>query len=185
MKRKKLVVGVIIAVVVVIAVVTAVVLLVVVPKSVERSEQYLHICNRPMNIDRPFCDSTLTFNERVKDLVSRLTLQEKMNLLGNRAAGASENVQLDSYNWSHEALHGLVFNYEYVGTIFRPPTEHATVFPQIISLSAAFDRDLFYQMANAIGNEARQAKKTQNEIQNENNLLISCLEHFTTQAIAV
>lgn len=151
MNRKKLAIIVGLVATIVIAVVVAVVV-VVTRKS---TQEHKPICDRSKNNDLPFCDSSLTIDSRVRDLVSRFTLQEKIGLLVNKAAGASENVELDSYNWWNEALHGVAWNYEYVGTFFRPPTEYSTVFPQIISLSTSFDRDLFFRMANSTGNEAR------------------------------
>ncbi|KAJ6615735.1 Beta-xylosidase/alpha-L-arabinofuranosidase 2 [Pseudolycoriella hygida] len=151
MNRRKLVQLVLIAVLVVIAVVVTVVVVVVIPKSVEQKV----ICEKPRNSELPFCDSSLPIDSRVHDLISRLTLQEKIGLLGHKSAGASHNVELGYYNWWNEALHGVAWNYEYVGTYFRPPTEYSTVFPQIISLATSFDRELFFLMANATGNEAR------------------------------
>lgn len=150
MNRKKLAIIAFVVVAIVIAIVVAVV--VVTRKS---SEEYSIICDRPRNSDLPFCDSSLPIDLRVQDLVSRLTLQEKIGLLVNEAAGASQNVELDHYNWWNEALHGVADNLAVIGTLFRPPTEYSTVFPQIISLSTSFDRDLFFQMADATGNEAR------------------------------
>lgn len=154
MNRKKLAVLAFVLAVVVIAVVV-VVAVVLVNRTKEEYDKKNITCDRPRNSLLPFCDSSLPIDMRIDDLVSRLTVQEKIGLLTNRAAGASENVELDIYNWSNEALHGLVFNYENVGTSFKPPTEHSTVFPQIISLCASFDRELFFRMANATGNEAR------------------------------
>lgn len=138
------------AVVIVIAIVLAVVLT---RKSSSADNRI--ICEKTKNADLPFCNSSLSIGARVSDLVGRLTLQEKIFLLEHQSAGASQNVQLDYYNWWNEALHGVAWNYEYVGTFFRPPTEYSTVFPQIISLSASFDRDLFFRMSNATGNEVR------------------------------
>lgn len=151
MNRKKL----IIILVLVAAVVIAVVVTLAVVLTRKSSEETRIICDKPKNSDLPFCDSSLPFDSRVRDLVSRLTLQEKIGLLVNQAAGASQNVKLDPYNWWNEALHGVADNTAVIGTVFRPPTEYSTVFPQIISLSGSFDRDLFFRMANATGNEAR------------------------------
>lgn len=149
MNRKKLAAFVTLAIVIIIAIVLAVVL------TRKSNEESKIICEKRKNSELPFCDSSLTIDSRVNDLVSRLTLQEKLGLLNHQSAGASQNVELEYYNWWNEALHGVAWNYEYVGTFFRPPTEYSTVFPQIISLSASFDRRLIFRMANATGNEAR------------------------------
>lgn len=152
MNRKKLfvIVGIIVAVVVLAVVVTVVVL--VTRKDTPYSTAFS--CDKQQNSDLPFCDSSLSFNKRVEDLVKRLTLDEKIGLLEDRANGAAKNIELDSYNWWNEALHGVAWNRN-GGTFFRPPTEYSTVFPQIISLSTSFDRDLFFRISNATGNEAR------------------------------
>ncbi|XP_037040153.1 beta-xylosidase/alpha-L-arabinofuranosidase 2-like [Bradysia coprophila] len=150
MNRKKLtILLVLLAAVVVVAIVLAVVL------TRKSSAESLIICEKSKNRDLLFCDPSLPIDSRVLDLVGHLTLQEKIFLLEHQSGGASQNVQLDYYNWWNEALHGVAWNYEYVGTFFRPPTEYSTVFPQIISLSASFDKELFFRMANATGNEVR------------------------------
>lgn len=150
MQRKKLAVIVFVVVVVVIAVTTTAVLLTRTKETTEVA------CDRKRNANLPFCNPSLSIDERVQDLVSRLTQEEKIGLLVNRAAGATKNVYLSEYNWWNEALHGVANDiYPNLGTYFRPPTEYSTVFPQIISLSTSFDRDLFFRIANATGNEAR------------------------------
>lgn len=151
MNRKKLTIFVVLAIAV--AVVVAIVLAVVLTR--KSNKEIKIICEKPRNSNLPFCASSLSIDNRVADLVSRLTLQEKIGLLVHQSAGASQNVELDYYNWWNEALHGVGLIEGYVGTSFSPPTEYSTVFPQIISLSASFDRDLFFRMANATGNEAR------------------------------
>lgn len=150
MNRRKLT---ILLVLLAVVVVVAIVLDVVLTRKSKLDNRI--ICEKSKNTDLPFCDSTLSIDSRVLDLVGRLTLLEKIHLLEHQSAGASQNVQLDYYNWWNEALHGVAWNYEYVGTFFRPPTEFSTVFPQIISLSASFDRELFFRMANATGYEVR------------------------------
>lgn len=151
MQRKKLAVLVFVVLAIIIAVVVVVVVLVN-----RNGDETMITCDRQRNAKLPFCDASLPINERIHDLIGRLTVPEKIGLLVNRAAGASKNVDLSDYNWWNEALHGVANDiYPNLGTYFRPPTEHSTVFPQIISLSTSFDRDLFFQMANATSSEAR------------------------------
>lgn len=151
MNRKKLT----ILVVLLVAVVIAVVITLAVVLTRKSNEESRIICDKSQNTDLPFCDSNLTIDSRIRDLVSRLTLQEKIGLLVNEAAGASQNVVLEEYNWWNEALHGVADNSAVIGTHFRPPTEYSTVFPQIISLATSFDRDLFFRIADATSDEAR------------------------------
>ncbi len=150
MNRKKLIVLVAIAA----AIVIAVIVTVVVVLTRKNSSENKAICERSKNSGLPFCDSSLPINTRVHDLISHLTLEEKIGLVVDQATGASENIILDLYYWWNEALHGVAWNRN-AGTFFRSPTEFSTVFPQIISLATSFDRNLFFRMANATGNEAR------------------------------
>jgi beta-glucosidase len=90
----------------------------------------------------PFQDTTLSREERVKDLVSRLTLEEKVSQMVMDSP-AIERLGVPAYHWWSEALHGVARNGE------------ATVFPQAIGMAATFDTDLHYQMAQIIAVEAR------------------------------
>jgi len=90
----------------------------------------------------PFLDASLTIEARVNDLVARLTLSEKIAQLFNDAP-AIERLNIPSYNWWNEALHGVARAGE------------ATVFPQAIGLAASFDRKLIREIADTISTEAR------------------------------
>src|SRR5919112_737381 len=74
----------------------------------------------------PYLDPSLPVDRRVDDLVSRMTLEEKVSQMMN-AAPAIPRLGVPEYDWWNEALHGVAFN----GT--------ATVFPQAIGLGATFD----------------------------------------------
>jgi len=90
----------------------------------------------------PFQHKSLPTESRIKDLVSRLTLDEKVHeMLYN--APAVDRLGIPEYNWWNEALHG-------VGRSGR-----ATVFPQAIGLAATFNDELAQQEANAVSDEAR------------------------------
>jgi len=89
-----------------------------------------------------FRDATLSETARVKDLLSRLTLEEKVALLGYRSK-AVDRLSIPAYNWWNEALHGVARAGE------------ATVFPQAIGMAATFDNDLLRQTSDAISTEAR------------------------------
>jgi len=87
-------------------------------------------------------DSKLPFEQRVKDLVARMTLEEKVSQLGHTAAPIPR-LGVPEYNWWNEGLHGVA----------RAGT--ATVFPQAIGLAATFDTPLMHEVADVISTEFR------------------------------
>jgi beta-glucosidase len=90
----------------------------------------------------PFLNPQLSTEKRVDDLVSRMTLKEKIGQMMN-AAPAIERLGIPEYNWWNECLHGVA------------RAGLATVFPQAIGLGAAWDKDLMLQVSTAISDEAR------------------------------
>ena len=90
----------------------------------------------------PFQNPELSFEERVNDLVSRMTLQEKADQL-LYTAPAIPRLGIPSYNWWNEALHGVA------------RAGYATVFPQSITIANSWDEGLMFNVANAISDEAR------------------------------
>ncbi len=87
-------------------------------------------------------NQNLSIDERVQDLVARMTLDEKISLLGYNSA-AIPRLGIPAYNWWNEALHGVA----------RAGT--ATIFPQSIGLAATFNDELIGKVANVISTEAR------------------------------
>lgn len=87
-------------------------------------------------------DATLPIEERMGDLVSRMTLEEKISQMVHDAP-AIERLDVPAYNWWNECLHG-------VGR-----AGIATVFPQAIGLAATWNTGLMYRVAVAISDEAR------------------------------
>jgi len=87
-------------------------------------------------------DASQPLDARVYDLVSRLTLQEKVSLLGYNSK-AVPRLGIPAYNWWNEALHGVA------------RAGDATIFPQAIALAATFNNDLAQQESSAISTEAR------------------------------
>jgi len=90
----------------------------------------------------PFRDASLPQADRVRDLLSRLTLEEKISLLGYRSK-AVDRLSIPAYNWWNEGLHGVARAGE------------ATVFPQAIGMAATFDNRLLREAAGTISTEAR------------------------------
>lgn len=90
----------------------------------------------------PFRNPNLPVDERVNDLVSRMTLEEKVSQMVHTAA-AIPRLGIPEYNWWSEGLHGVARE------------GYATVFPQAIGLAATFDPDLLHTEAGVIATEFR------------------------------
>jgi len=90
----------------------------------------------------PFFNSDLPVEERVNDLVSRLTIEEKILQL-QYDAPAIDRLGIPKYNWWNECLHGVARN------------GIATVFPQAIGMAATFNPSLIQQEADVISTEGR------------------------------
>lgn len=95
-----------------------------------------------MNNQLEYLDHTLPMARRVDDLISRMTLEEKISQMGH-SAQAIPRLHIPEYNWWNECLHGVA----------RAGT--ATVFPQAIALAATWNTDLMRQIAEVTSTEAR------------------------------
>lgn len=91
----------------------------------------------------PFRDTGLTLEERVKDLIARLTLEEKVQMMKHNSP-AIPRLGIPAYNWWNEALHGVA----------RTP-EKVTVFPQAIGMAATFDTEALQKMGDITASEGR------------------------------
>jgi beta-glucosidase len=89
----------------------------------------------------PYWDPNLSPEQRATDIISRMTLEEKV-LQMQSTAPAIPRLGVPAYNWWNEALHGVAQG-------------RATVFPQAIGLAATWDADLMYRVADIISTEAR------------------------------
>lgn len=90
----------------------------------------------------PFQNPDLPTEKRVDDLVSRLTVQEKIDQLLYQAP-AIDRLGIPKYNWWNECLHGVA------------RAGYATVFPQSITIAASWDENLVHDVASVISDEAR------------------------------
>ena len=89
-----------------------------------------------------YLDTNLPLPQRVQDLLSRLTLEEKVGMMNHPAQGVPR-LGIPDYNFWSEALHGVAAN------------GRATVFPQAIGMAATWDKALIHEIANAISDEGR------------------------------
>ena len=87
-------------------------------------------------------DPSLPIGRRVDDLVSRMTLEEKIEQMMNDAP-AIPRLGVPQYNWWNECLHGVA------------RAGIATIFPQAIGLAATWNDRLVHEIASAISDEAR------------------------------
>ncbi|KAL1836448.1 hypothetical protein VTJ49DRAFT_5136 [Mycothermus thermophilus] len=115
--------------------------------------EYPDCVNGPL-ANNTVCDVTATPADRAAALVKVMTVAEKLDNLVDMAKGAPR-LGLPPYAWWSEALHGVAvspgvsFNFTGIGF------SNATSFANTITLAAAFDDDLVYQVASAISTEAR------------------------------
>ncbi|KAG8368707.1 hypothetical protein BUALT_Bualt15G0073700 [Buddleja alternifolia] len=99
-----------------------------------------------------FCDPSFDVTTRVNDLVSRLTLQEKIGWLASGSSAVSR-LGIPFYEWWSEALHGV--SKTGPGTKFSDPIPGATSFPQVILTAATFNESMFETIGKVVSTEAR------------------------------
>ena len=92
--------------------------------------------------EMPFRNPDLAINQRIDDLLNRLTPEEKVQQMMNQTP-AIKRLGIPAYDWWNEALHGVA------------RAGKATVFPQAIALAATFDEPELYKTFTLISDEAR------------------------------
>ena len=92
--------------------------------------------------DYPFRNPDLPLEERIDDLLSRLTPEEKIGQMMN-VTPAIERLGIPTYDWWNEALHGVA------------RAGRATVFPQAIAMAATFDDNAVHETFTMVSDEAR------------------------------
>jgi len=90
----------------------------------------------------PYQNPSLSSEERAKDLILRLTLEEKAALMCDQS-DAVPRLGIKKFNWWSEALHGYANN------------DNVTVFPEPIGMAASFDDQFVYRVFDAVSDEAR------------------------------
>ncbi|KAM3688334.1 hypothetical protein ACJW31_10G141600 [Castanea mollissima] len=108
--------------------------------------------SNPSSSSYPFCKTSLPISKRAQDLVSRLTLDEKISQLVNTAPPIPR-LGIPGFEWWSEALHGVANAGP--GIHFNGTIKAATSFPQVILTAASFDTGLWYRIGQVIGTEAR------------------------------
>ena len=89
----------------------------------------------------PYLDTKLSYKDRVENLLSLLTPEEKVGLMMNKSISI-DRLGIPSYNWWSEACHGV-------------RQGGYTVYPQPIGMAAAFNAQLFYDVFSQVSDEAR------------------------------
>ena len=100
------------------------------------------LCAQQAPGDEPYLNPRLPIEQRVDDLISHMTLEEKIAQLGHTAPSIPR-LRVPEYNWWNEGLHGVA------------RAGIATVFPQAIGMAATFDEPLMHQAADIISTEFR------------------------------
>jgi beta-glucosidase len=89
-----------------------------------------------------YLNPKLPLEQRVDDLIGRMTLEEKVAQMRDHAT-AIPRLGIPKYDWWNEGLHGVAFS------------GYATNFPQVIGMAATWDADLVHKMGETISTEAR------------------------------
>jgi beta-glucosidase len=108
----------------------------------------------------PFQNPNLSSEERSKDLISRLTLEEKVNLMCDQSE-AIPRLGIKKFNWWSEALHGYANN------------KNVTVFPEPVGMAASFDDELVFRIFTATSDEARAKYNESQQLGLENRRFLS------------
>jgi beta-glucosidase len=108
----------------------------------------------------PYQNPNLSSEERAKDLIARLTLEEKAALMCD-VSDAIPRLGINKFNWWSEALHGLANN------------DNVTVFPEPIGMAASFDDELVYRIFDAVSDETRAKYNESQQMGLENRRFLS------------
>ncbi|GAA3808305.1 glycoside hydrolase family 3 protein [Sphaerisporangium flaviroseum] len=103
--------------------------------------------------DPPFRDPSLPLNQRVDDLLGRLTLDEKISLL-HQSQAAIPRLGVPYHKNGTEALHGVAWSNDNANN-WAQTFAGGTVFPQAVGLASTWDPELIKRVGSAVGDEVR------------------------------
>ena len=112
-----------------------------------------HACMLPNVTGLPFCNSSLPLSDRASDLVSRLTVVEKVCLSISTANCGVPRLGLPAYNWGVEDLHGA--GTQCLTDAATGATHCPTIFPILANLAAGFNETAWEGVGTVIGSEMR------------------------------
>ena len=103
------------------------------PAAIQYVQQFQAAAARPRVLPAvakkwKFCDTSVPLDERVSDLVKRISLQEAGSLLTARESAAIPRLGIPAFYWGTNAIHGVHWG-------------HATTFPQAVNMGCALGRE--------------------------------------------
>ncbi|TMR96963.1 glycoside hydrolase family 3 protein [Nonomuraea basaltis] len=104
-------------------------------------------------VDYPFQNPSLPLEQRVNDLLGRLTLDEKLSLL-HQSQPAIPRLGIGYHKNGTEALHGVAWS-NHLNDNWNQKSASGTVFPQAIGLASTWDPALIKKVGSAVGDETR------------------------------
>ena len=90
-----------------------------------------------------FCNLGLPISKRVDDIISRLSLDEKIAQLGD-VTPPIKRLGIPGYKWWSESLHGVSNGGK--GILLNGTIKSATIYPQVILTAASFNPELWYKI---------------------------------------
>lgn len=102
-----------------------------------------------------YWDTSLTYEERAADLISHMTLEEKVSQLSSHPGAAIPRLGVAEYWYPGEALNGIANIQLWYGADASDAKSAATTYPSDLGQGSTWNTDLIGQMADAIANEAR------------------------------
>eukprot|EP00118_Oscarella_pearsei_P009620 m.56099 g.56099 ORF g.56099 m.56099 type:complete len:908 (+) comp34550_c0_seq2:55-2778(+) len=106
----------------------------------------------------PFCNSSLSLDERLDDLAKRVTIDEKILQLNTVSSISPEipHLSIPAFWWDQTCIHGIADDYDMSRYAIQSElASYVTIFPHAIAQAASFDIPLIRRIAKATADEAR------------------------------